>query len=371
MKAYKTLAILLICIVKSYSVNSERLLSTRGIGTQDLPFSLENILPSKFVKDGSFDYTDYVQQAINKYNNIVFPGFPILINDKGLSLKSNSKITFLPGSKLILKPTSKNSYSILQMRNVSNVILINPVIVGDRALHLGTSGEWGMGISIYSSTNISITGANISNCWGDGIYIGRLKNSSSPISIHISNSSLNFNRRDGISIISVDGLQIDSVYSANNNGTLPMSGINFEPNSYADDLLNIEVRDAKTENNPGGGIQVGFNKLYGGSDKKINIKIINHSDNGSNVAFKVSASISRRVKNESVNGTIFIQNPDWRNNAQSPLQANIFDSQIKLRIITPVIQTPAGKRLNQSQMKALLMSKTCINKEAASNLSLK
>jgi len=371
MNSFKVFAIFSFCIVSSLFIVSEKSLSKMRSKTQEMPFSIENILPLNYVKDGSYDYTDYVQQALNKYNNITFPGFPILINDKGLYLKSNSKITFMPGSKLILKPTSKSNYSIIQMRNVSDVTLVNPVIIGDRALHQGTEGEWGMGISIYSSSNITITGANVSNCWGDGIYISRVKNSSSSIMVHISNSSLSFNRRDGISIISVDGLLLDSIYSANCNGTLPMSGINFEPESYKDDLLNIEVRNVKTENNPGNGIQIGLKKIYGGSDKKMNIKIINHTDNGSNIGLKVSASISRRVNNESVNGTIIIQNPDWRNNAQSPLQASIYDNQIKLKIISPTIQTSNGKILTESQKKNLLLSKICVNPEANYNLSFK
>jgi parallel beta-helix repeat protein len=370
MNSFKVFTVFSFCIINSLFNASESYWKMRS-GNQEMPFSIKSILPLNYVKDGSYDYTDYVQQALNKYNNITFPGFPILINDKGLYLKSNSRITFMPGSRLILKPTSKNNYSILQMRNVSNVTLINPVIIGDRAMHLGTEGEWGMGISIYSSSNITITGANVSNCWGDGIYISRVKNGSSPIMVHISNSSLSFNRRDGISIISVDGLLLDSIYSANCNGTLPMSGINFEPESYKDDLLNIEVRNVKTENNPGNGMQIGLKKLYGGSNKKIDIKIINHTDISSNIAFKISDNISRRVNNESISGTILIQNPDWKNNALSPIQTSIFDNQLKLKIVSPIIQTSADKKLTQSQIKKLLLSKACINKEASYNLLFK
>lgn len=370
MNSFKVFAIFVLCVANSHLVNGGKPISAKRTKVQETPFSIEGILPANYVKDGSYDYTDYVQQALNKYNNVVFPAFPILINDKGLAIKSNSTVTFLPGSKLILKPTSKGSYAILQMHNVSNVTLVGPVIIGDRTLHLGTDGEWGMGIGIYSSSNITITGANISNCWGDGIYIGMAKNGTPPSAVHISNSSLNFNRRDGISVICVDGLLIDSVYSANCNGVLPMSGINFEPNSSKDELLNIEVRNVKTENNPGNGIQIGVNKLYGGNNKNIDIKIINHTDRGSNVAFKISDNISRRVNNESINGTIISQNPNWKNNAQSPLQANIFDGQFKLKIASPVIQTAAGKMLNQGQVKTLLTSKMCINKEASNNLAL-
>ncbi len=371
MKRYKILLVFLLCIANIHRVKAEKLVPNPKLGTRNMPFSIENILPLKYVKDGSFDYTNYIQQAINTYNNITFPGFPILINEKGLMLKANSRITFMPGSKLILKPTSKSNYSVLQLRNVSNVILINPVIIGDRDLHQGTEGEWGMGISIYSSSNITITGGNITNCWGDGIYISRTKNDYSSTMIHISNTSLNYNRRDGISVISVNGLLIDSVYSANCNGTLPMSGINFEPESSKDDLENIEIRNVRTENNPGNGIQIGFNKLYGGSNKNIDIKIINHTDKGSNIGFKISDNVSRRVGNETISGTVLVQEPDWESNALSPMQTSIYDKQLKLRIYSPVIEKTAGKKLKQGQIKDILKSKACINKEADCTLYFK
>jgi hypothetical protein len=336
----------------------------------DIPFNIESILPAGYVKNGTEDYTNYVQEALYKYRYIQFPGFPILVNDNGLRIKSDTRIIFMPGSKIILSPTAKSNYAIFQIRNVANVMLSNPVIIGDRYNHIGTSGEWGMGIGIYSSANITVVGAKVTNCWGDGIYIGRSKNSISPNRIRIINAFLDYNRRDGISVVSVDSLLLDSIYARNCNGTLPMSGINLEPESFNDDLLNIVMNNIKTENNAGNGIQVGYNKLYGGGNKQSEIKIINHTDINSNVAFKVSARISRRVNNEIIVGHLLVQNPNWRKNAGAPIQAGIFDNNIEMSITSPTVQNSDGKRLSKSQIKGMLDDKAHINSEANYKLNL-
>ena len=107
-------------------------------------YYLINSLPSGYVQDGTVDYTSYVQAAVSKYSNIVFPGFPILVNDSGILIGSNKTITFQSGSEIRLLGSAKGTYNILKMAAVSNVTLYNPVIVGDRDTHIGTTGEHGM-----------------------------------------------------------------------------------------------------------------------------------------------------------------------------------------------------------------------------------
>ncbi len=54
--------------------------------------SITEFFPVGYVKDGSRDYTKYIQLAIDKYDNLVFPGYPLSINDQGLSVGSNKTI---------------------------------------------------------------------------------------------------------------------------------------------------------------------------------------------------------------------------------------------------------------------------------------
>ncbi len=89
------------------------------VGTHDITQNL----PGNFVTDASVDYTDFLQEAINNYNTVVFPDFPILINKKGLALRSNTTLIFPEHSILILAANAEQSYSMLSIRNVENINL--------------------------------------------------------------------------------------------------------------------------------------------------------------------------------------------------------------------------------------------------------
>src|SRR5690606_5365022 len=110
---------------------------------------------------------------------------------------------------IIMKPNSAKNYKVFSITNVSNVTMNGPVIKGDRAKHTGTS-EWGSGIAIYGSRNITINDAVVTDCWGDGIILG--SGSTVNKNIAINNAYSRNNRRMGFAIISVDGLLLNSSY---------------------------------------------------------------------------------------------------------------------------------------------------------------
>ncbi|WP_346986125.1 hypothetical protein [Chryseobacterium sp. POE27] len=123
-------------------------------------------LPINYSTKGNIDYTDYLQKAFNKSEKVIMPNFPIAINYKGISIPSNRTIIFQQQSSLIVLPNSQSSYQALLISNSSNVKIINANLTGDRNQHIGTTGEWGMGIKIVSSNNIDIINSNIKNFWG-------------------------------------------------------------------------------------------------------------------------------------------------------------------------------------------------------------
>ena len=273
-------------------------------------YDLTTSLPQGFVKDGSVDYTRYLQQGINNNKKVIFPDFPVFVNVAGLSLISNSTVMFRPNSKIILMPNGAGSYQILQLNNLQNVIIYFPVIEGDKIKHTGNNGEWGMGISIARSSNIQIINPKISNCWGDGIYIG---NSNENIKLYY--PMLNNNRRNGISIISVNGLLVKSAIISNTSGTLPMSGIDIEPNNDSNELQNIDIENPVTFNNANHGIVMDLERL-GVKNKNINIVVNNHIDDGSKNGFGMAMSkVQRANKLQSIwTGQIVISNATWKNN---------------------------------------------------------
>ena len=326
-------------------------------------FNIEDNLPIGFVKNGTVDYTRYIQDALNNYNNLLFPGFPLLINDNGLKIGSNKTITFLKGSKLILKPSYNGNYDMLSLRDVRNVKIIDPVIVGDRFSHLGTKGEWGMGIGIYGCTNITIVNARVSKCWGDGIYLG-VQNGLINRHITLIKPSCINNRRDGFSIIAVDGLIMESPYAGYSNGTLPMSGINFEPDSPENEIQNVVITNPFTEHNKGQGIQIGFDNLYGKSNKKVDVKIIKHIDFKSSIGFKITCNTTVRKKNEIIEGRVELINPHWKKNYVRPISTGLYGKDLFLLITKPKVQDVNGQELNPEAVNKLLTFKKNINSNA-------
>ncbi|HEY1005867.1 MAG TPA: right-handed parallel beta-helix repeat-containing protein, partial [Sphingobacteriaceae bacterium] len=236
-------------------------------------FRLEKALPSGYVKDGSEDYTAFIQQAIVNHDRIIFPAFPLKINEIGLRIPSDKTIIFPKGSELRLASTDKGKYAIIDIRNARNVELVGPVVVGDRDKHIGSGGEWGMGINIVSSENVRVYNARVTKCWGDGIYVAGSSERGPSRNIRIVNAYCRDNRRNGISVISADGLDLISPYSGYNEGIDPQCGIDIEPNKPGDRIRNIRIVDARTEYNPGAGISIGINKLYGSGDQQVSVDI--------------------------------------------------------------------------------------------------
>jgi len=310
-------------------------------------YNIISSLPKGYVKDGSVDYTTYLAAAIIKYPNITFPGFPILVDSNGLVIPSNRVLNFLSGSQLIMKATADSNYNVLRINNATNVVLNNPVIVGDVGKHLGTIGEWGDGIGVYSSSNVTINNPTVSYCWGDGIYLSPTKDGVTNTNITIVNANVINNRRNGITITSVIGLDLETPTATYSTGTSPMCGIDIEPQTPADQLQNIVINNAHTGYNGGYGIQITYSKLYGGNNKKTNIIFNNPTDKKSLVAFRASANLKRRVGNEIITGTLTINNPFWRQNPTSPIIESLYEPNLKMIVVNPIIQDVNGVQLNQ------------------------
>jgi hypothetical protein len=357
-----TIQLILTAATATYTGRSEgqnipvkTLVNTKSTDFVSEAHHIERSLPAGYVKDGSVDYTDFIQTAINQFDNVIFPGFPLLINDKGLKIGSNKHLRFMKGSELRMVPSTKTHYAVLDIKGVSNVTIHNPVIKGDRYRHLGTSGEWGMGIRINGSSNINVFGADISECWGDGIYIGQNKRLNSK-NIVIKDARLRKNRRDGISIISVDGLVLENVYAAYQDGTKPMCGINFESNNFDCEIKNVKVINPRTEFNNGSGIQLGLSTMLGGGSKNIDVTILNHVDVGSqSFALKVACKSKPERNRGSVVGNIKIINPTWNGTIGDRPLAFITDQQnLKLTVLSPKVKNSKGSVLSSKQVKAIL-----------------
>lgn len=355
------------CKKDDFSANNTPSITTGAadlsLATAPAPYDITKSLPSGYVKNGTRDYTSYLQSAINKYTNITFPGFPILVHANGLKIPSNTTITFLPGSQLLVVPNNLPNYNVLRIYNVSNVVLNSPVIIGERYGHLGDDGQWGQGIGIIGSKNITLNSPNVTNCWGDGIYLASIDTLNNH-NIVINNAYCRANRRNGISVTSAVGLLLESPYCGYSDGSPPAAGIDFEAESSDDQLQKIVVNNARTEYNTGNGITLGFRSLMGGPDKYISFQFNNCMDKGSAIGFNATATLTRRVGNETVYGKIGLLNPYWRKNVNTPIATNLLVNTIQLNIVNPIVQDVLGLQLTDAAALAIFTYKTHINRSA-------
>jgi polygalacturonase len=173
------------------------------------------------------------------------------VSDHRLKLRTNTTLKLSPGATLKAIPNGSQSYALLTVADVSDVTIIGGTLEGDRAQHTSKEGEWGMGVSILEgSKNVTISGVTSKEMWGDGFYVQGAKNVTfcSVVSDH--------NRRQGLSVIDVDQLEVTNSVFSNTQGTRPSAGIDLEPDSVKQRISNVRIQNSKFLNNKGPGIEV-------------------------------------------------------------------------------------------------------------------
>lgn len=221
-----------------------------------------------------------------------------LIGTTGLIIPSNKNVD-LNESTIKCITNSRQNYNIFTIAEKENIILKNGTIIGDRATHTGATGEWGYGVAIKSSTNITLDNLKISECWGDGINLNNNGNGSIlNKNITINNCICDSNRRQGMSIENGDIINvINSQFNntGNNNlHTAPSAGCDVEPGSYQN-VKNVLFDNCSFNSNYGAGL------LLDGTNVSLitvnNCKLINNKQNGSNSSLAILDSKDIKVLN--------------------------------------------------------------------------
>lgn len=145
--------------------------------------------------------------------------------EKGTCLIIGDNTELIIDGSLHLAPNGFKSYDMIRVVGSNVKIHGKGSIIGDKTKHTGREGEWGMGIRLHGSRNVTISELTIADCWGDCIYIG-----GDSKKIQISNCLLRGSRRQGISITKADGVTISNCKIANISGTNPQYAIDIEPN---------------------------------------------------------------------------------------------------------------------------------------------
>jgi hypothetical protein len=258
------------------------------------------------------DATDCLQNAINS-------GVPKLIVDntgsdwiinKPLQLVSNQEIDFADGVVI----QAKKGYfkgtkdALFNGTDITNFALIGQGNVAFR-MHredyanpaLYEKAEWRHGINLRDCSNAVFRNLTVTETGGDGLYLGATANGTNK-NVLVENVNFDANYRQGISVISADGLTIRNCKLINTLGTNPQAGIDFEPNASGQSLANCVLEKCDISGNiHGGGIDLSPTNLDGTS-KPISITFKNCTVGGNSVG--VATNPSHPDTTNPVKGTV-------------------------------------------------------------------
>ena len=314
---------------------------------------LVDFLPTGYSTTASVSYFDELQDLMNytAYKKpVIMTDFDVLLDVDGstyggLDVPSGTKFINPNQYALKLKPTALASYEVLGIRNRKDVELHNPVVIGDKYTHLGTTGEFGMGISIRGSCeNIKVFYPRVSEVWGDGYYIGQISNGdgTAPKSITITNPIAKKCRRQGMSVTSVDGLflydcEFYDTKSSDSSTPLsagPHAGIDIEPNDYNSKLQGIYISNIKGGDNDAGLFYVflGAIETPAANRYNVDINVSNITDSGSRgaaefIGVNKDSLYSGSINITSVNSNIAKSSPvrirNWAQRAGIPINIDV------------------------------------------------
>ncbi|MDZ4858855.1 MAG: right-handed parallel beta-helix repeat-containing protein [Candidatus Hydrogenedentes bacterium] len=205
------------------------------------------------------DSTSAIQSAIDSMAaKVVVPyvGKPWII--RPIMLRGDLELFFEPGVVVLAKKDEFRSKgdSLFRAQDASNISVRGygatlRMRKRDYQQPPYEKAEWRMGLTFSGCTNVRVEGLRIESTGGDGIYIGTTGTQEYCKDVVIREVTCFDNHRQGISVIGAENLLIENSVFANTWGTAPGAGIDLEPDSPAQRLVNIVVRNCTFENNEG------------------------------------------------------------------------------------------------------------------------
>ena len=114
--------------------------------------------------DGVTDDTAAINAALAAGLDVFFPAGTYMVNavstsaniTGGIAPRSNSRLTLHPNATIKAIATDQVNYNVVRLTDVDNVSITGGTIQGERAGHIGATGEAGHGIAIRGGSNIWI-----------------------------------------------------------------------------------------------------------------------------------------------------------------------------------------------------------------------
>ncbi|WP_409345055.1 right-handed parallel beta-helix repeat-containing protein [Paenibacillus sp. MBLB4367] len=210
-----------------------------------------------------------------------------------LFVRSGTVIEFEPGTvvQAIDTLSRKAPYErLIRILNADNVHICGNGATLQMNKAAYNSGEQAHIFDISGSSNVLIERINANDSGGDGFYVGAFE-ASQPYSrnIVLRECRAYNNRRQGLSVITVDGLLVENCRFERTDGTAPKSGVDIEPNNTngLERLKNIRFVGCTAEGNVGRGFLVTLLKLTAASER-VDITFENCRTKGNSFGYSVN-----------------------------------------------------------------------------------
>ena len=139
-----------------------------------------------------------------------------------------------------------------------NAAIINENDYFNRQVY--SQSEWRHTFSLAGCTNITIKDLKLQGSGGDGFYIRDHKRKTS-CNITLENLDVSKQGRQGVSLISVNGLRIRNCSFRDTRGLSPEAGIDFEPNHPYHEFTDCVIENTTFSNNRGSNVLHVFGKF--------------------------------------------------------------------------------------------------------------
>jgi hypothetical protein len=216
--------------------------------------------------NGTHDDTAAFQAAIDALpsagGTVTVPAGHYMINAlKSIRMRSHTRLQLDANATLEVIPNAKDRYELIKVYKVNNVRIQGGKLLGDRARHKGTAGQWGYGININGAKNVLVQNVKISNFWGDGMWIGGVGHGGGLIRsdyVTVNGVVSSNNRRQGLSIGPAQHIYIVNSTFKDTHGHKPEAGIDIEPSTQGP-VDKVRIEHNTFSGNKGNGIELHAN----------------------------------------------------------------------------------------------------------------
>ena len=181
----------------------------------------------------------------------------------------NKTIIFDPGVTLIAKHGAYPNYGdcLINLVRAKNLKIIGygATLQMQKTEYAALDdGEWRHCLAINNGNHIEAYGLNIKDSGGDGLYVSGDPWYGTQLysgKILLKDIWCDNHYRQGISVISAQHLLVQNCWFTNTKGTLPMSGMDLEPDSKTHRMVDVVFEKCRFTGNSGNGIQLSFQNL--------------------------------------------------------------------------------------------------------------